>query len=436
MPARQHTLRATVEWSLSLLDDAERALLETEAVFVGGWTIEAAAEVASLEEDRALELSEALARHSLIYLDSTESGPRLRMLETIRLFVAERLEARPDAAEVQGRHAGYYRALAERADRPLRGAGQREWLERLEAEAGNLAAAARWYLAHDSTPLPHLFRVLWPFWSLRDHLGEARTWVGQLLPAADSLGPQARAELLWTATVTAGEVGDDASALAARQALGPLLDQIEDPLLHAVCQLAMAWSSPITGDFDSALQAASATLHELRGQDEPLWTALAAFTAGSTELAVGRHRDAARHLRQARDLTEQFGTTWLAAGSRAQMGILAVEQGRPEQARELLDEALDLGQATYYRSAIVPLCLSAFARLALAEGDPQRAALLAGAADGLRRRVGLRAWPMLRRGEADLVAQVRQALGADRFDQVFAAGSGLSHRAAVAAVYG
>jgi hypothetical protein len=187
---------------------------------------------------------------------------------------------------VQGRHAGYYRALAERADRPLRGAGQREWLERLEAEAGNPAAAARWHLAHDPTPLPHLFRVLWPFWSLRDHLGEARTWVGQLLPAADSLGPQARAELLWTATVTAGEVGDDASALAARQALGPLLGQIEDPLLHAVCQLAMAWSSPITGDFDSALQAASATLHELRGQDEPLWTALAAFTASSTELAV------------------------------------------------------------------------------------------------------------------------------------------------------
>ena len=79
------------------------------------------------------------------------------------------------------------------------------------------------------------------------------------------------------------------------------------------------------------------------------------------------------------------------------------------------------------------LCLAAFAQLALVEGDPERAALLAGAADGLRRRVGLQAWPLLRREEAELAAQVRQALGEDRFDQVFAAGSRLSQREAVAA---
>ena len=67
LPERQRTLRATVEWSVGLLDDAERSLLEVAAVFVDGWTIEAAAQVAGLEEDRALELSEALARHSLVY---------------------------------------------------------------------------------------------------------------------------------------------------------------------------------------------------------------------------------------------------------------------------------------------------------------------------------------------------------------------------------
>jgi hypothetical protein len=94
-------------------------------------------------------------------------------------------------AEVGRRHADYYRALAERADRPLRGTGHREWLERLEAEAGNLAAAVRWSLADDPTPLPRLFRVLWLFWELRDHMGEARAWVGQLLPAGGSLDPQA-----------------------------------------------------------------------------------------------------------------------------------------------------------------------------------------------------------------------------------------------------
>ena len=98
--------------------------------------------------------------------------------------------------------------------------GQEQWAERLQADAGNLAAAVRWYLANDPGPLPHLFRVLWPFWSQRDQLGEARSWIDQLLPSADALDPQARAELLWTVVVTAREVGDDEMALSARGAPG------------------------------------------------------------------------------------------------------------------------------------------------------------------------------------------------------------------------
>ena len=168
LPERQRTLRATVEWSVGLLEEGERSLLEVAAVFADGWTIQAAARVAGVDEDRALELSEALARQSLVFVDSTGSGLRTRMLETIRAFVAERLAARPDAAEVGRRHASYYQALAEQADRPLRGPGRNQWLERLDAEAGNLATAVRWFLDHDRGPLPHLFRILWLFWSQRD----------------------------------------------------------------------------------------------------------------------------------------------------------------------------------------------------------------------------------------------------------------------------
>ena len=433
LPERQRTLRATVEWSVGLLDDGERSLLEIVAVFTDGWTIEAAAQVAGLEEDRALELLEALARHSLVQLDSTGHGPRCRMLETVRAFVAERMGARPDVAEVQRRHADYYRALAERADRPLRGAGQGEWLDRLQAEARNLAAAVHWYLAQDRAPLPHLFRVLWPLWVLRDHVAEARPWVEELLPAAGSLDPQGRAELVLAAALTATDVGDDAAALAARQRLGPLLAGIQDPFLHAICQVAIAWASPITGDCDGALREVSASLEQLRGQDEPLWTTLAAYTAGVLETAVGRHDDALSHLRELRNLADRFDYAWIAAWSAAQLGTLDVVQGRLDQARELLDEALDLIQVSCV-TWNVTVCLAAFARLAFAEGDPERAALLAGATEGLRRRAGLRAWPMLRRGEAELVAQVRQALATDRFGQAFDAGSRLSQHEAMAAM--
>ena len=432
LPERQRTLRATVEWSMGLLEDAELSLLETVAVFVDGWTVEAAGQVAGLDEDRALELSEELARHSLIYLDSTNSGPRSRMLETIRVFVAERLAARPDIAAIQRRHADYYQALAERADRPLRGTGHGEWLERLEAEAGNLAAAVRWYLYHDRAPLPHLFYVLWLFWELRDHIGEAREWVGQLTPTAASLDHRARAELLWAAVATANEVHDDTAALAASQRLAPLLGGIEDSYLQAMCQLVIAWTTPITGDLDSALRQALESLTTLRAQGETYWTATAALSVGYLQTTVGHLDDALRHAEEARDLAGRFGYNWLAAWSRVVLGTVDTMRGRLDQARELLDEALDLSLANYI-TRNVTLCLVAYAQLALAAGDPERATLLAGAVEGLRRRAGLGAWPMLRQPEAALLDQVRQALSTDRFEQTYEAGARLSQREAVAA---
>jgi predicted ATPase len=433
LPERQRTLRATVEWSVGLLEDDERSLLEITAVFTDGWTIPAAAQVAGLDADRALELCEALARHSLVAIDSTELGPRSRMLATVRAFVAERLAARPDAAEVGRRHAGFYRALAEQADRPLRGPGRNEWMERLRAEAGNLAAAVRWYLAQDRGPLPHLFRVLYLFWSEQDLGREAWSWVEQLLPGFGTLDPQARAELAWVAAVLAGDIGDDAAALAGRQRLAPLLPGIQDPFLHAVARLALAWILPVAGDYDGALREAAVSLEELRGQDESIFTAMAAFTVGAVNTALGRYDDALRHLREARELAERVGGDWLAAGARVQLGILDVVRGSLDEARPMLEEALDLSLAARSTS-FVTLCLAGYAWLALADGDPGRAALLEGAAEGLRRRVGLSAWPHLRKVEADLVTQARQRLGAARYDQTFSVGSRLAQQQAVAIV--
>lgn len=355
------------------------------------------------------------------------------MLETVRAFVAERLADRPDAADVSRRHAEYYRALAEQADRPLRGAGQSAWLERLQSEARNVTAAVHWYLGHDPAPLPHLFRILWPFWSLRDREAEARPLVDELLPSAATFDCVARAELEWTATVIAAEVGDAPAALAGRRRLEPLLDEIDDPLLHAMCTLVMAWTSPITDDFEGAWREVSSSLDELRRQDEPFWTAQAALTAGALETALSRADSAHNHLHVMQELADRFDYAWLTASSRVLHGTLAVVQGRLDDARKLLDDALDLSLAI--RSIRnVALCLNAFAQLAFAEGDPEGAARLVGAAEGLRDRVGFSTWPALRRGEAQLAAEIRQTLGDDRFGQVVAAGARLGQHEAVAAI--
>ena len=158
LPERQRTLRATVEWSVGLLDDAEQHMLATLSIFVDGWTVEAAAHVSGLTEDRTLDLLDALAGHSLVSVDATDAGPRFRMLAAIRELAAERLAAGADQADVERRHAEYFGALVENADWPAE--RQAEWAERLRTEEGNLGVAIRWFFTHDIAPLPHIFLVL------------------------------------------------------------------------------------------------------------------------------------------------------------------------------------------------------------------------------------------------------------------------------------
>jgi hypothetical protein len=106
-------------------------------------------------------------------------------------------------------------------------------------------------------------------------------------------------------------------------------------------------------------------------------------------------------------------------------------QGRLDEGHALLEQALGLSLARH-TTPLLTLCLGAFGRLALAEGEVVRASILAGAADGLRRRAGVRAWPMQRRPETELVAELRQALAVDAFERAFATGSRLSRQEAAA----
>jgi tetratricopeptide (TPR) repeat protein len=182
-----------------------------------------------------------------------------------------------------------------------------------------------------------------------------------------------------------------------------------------------------------ALREAVVSLEELGSQDEPVFTGMATFTAGSLNTALGRYDDALPHLIEARDLAERTGGDWLIAGPRVQLGILAVLRGKLDEARMLLEEALDLSLAAR-STPFVTSCLAGFAWLAFSGGNPDQAARLEGAAEGLRRRVGLTAWPHLRKVETDLVARIRRELGAARFDQLFADGSGLTQQQALAMV--
>jgi predicted ATPase len=433
LPERQRTLRATVEWSVGLLEDTEQQMLATLSVFVEGWTIEAAMHVSDLPEDRTLDLLDVLSGHSLVHIDVTDAGPRFRMLASVQEFAAERLAARADRDEVERRHAEYFGALVENADWPAEHQG--EWAERLRIEEENLRVAIRWFLTHDIAPLPHIFRILWLFWQMRGRMPEGRAWIDEVQLRADTLDDRARAELLFTSAVTAVEVGDDDSALAAVDGLRRLEGRSDDPYLEGAARLAISWILPILDDFDGALHTASSVLDDLRRRNDP-FMAFAALTVGMVEMALGRDEDAHTHLAEVNELGGQFDNNWLRSTARTQLARLAVRSGRLDEARALLAESVDASDDTEVSTLTLTFSLVAAAQLALAEGDARRAATALGAAEGLRRQAGLRAWPSTRRGEAELVTRAAQEIDAADYEDAFAAGAELSHREAVTLVRG
>jgi predicted ATPase len=431
LPERQRTLRATVEWSVGLLEDAEQEMLATLSVFVGGWTVDAAMHVTDLAEDRTLELLDQLCGHSLATIDLTDAGPRFDMLGSVQEFAAERLAVRGDLADIERRHAEYFGALVQNADWPAQRQG--EWADRFAREEENLRVAIRWFITHDIAPLPHIFRILWLFWQMRGRMPEGRAWIDEVELRAGALDNRARAELLFTSAVTAVEVGDDDSALAAVDALRGLEGRIDDPYLESAAQLAISWILPIVDDLDGALRAASAALDGFRRQNEPFMAA-ALLTVGGVESALGRDEAARNHLVEVDELGGQLGNTWLTSAARSQLAALEVRSGRLEEARALLMESVDGGEDTEVSTTTLTFSLVTSAHLALARGDAVRAANALGAAEGLRRRAGLRAWPAARRGEAELVTRVAQEIDAEAYAAAFAAGGELSHREAVTLV--
>jgi predicted ATPase len=433
LPERQRTLRATVEWSVGLLDDAEQHMLATLSIFVEGWTVEAAVHVSGLTEDRTLDLLDSLAGHSLVSVDATDVGPRFRMLAAIRELASERLAAGADLTDVERRHAEYFGALVENADWPAE--RQAEWAERLRTEEGNVRVAIRWFFTHDIAPLPHIFLILWLFWQLRDRMPEGRAWIQELLLRADALEDRAQAELLLISAVTAVEVGDDDSAQAAVKGIEQVEGRIDDPYLESAAQLAVSWILPIVDDLDGALQAASTALDGFRQQNEP-FMAWAALTVGLLEMTLGRYDAARESLTEANELGGQFGNKWLESGARTQLASLALRAGDLDEARAQLMKSVDASEDTEPTIQTVTFSLVAYAQLALAEEDFRRAAMALGAADGLRQRAGLRAWPSMRRGEAELLTRVAQEIDPEVFKDAFAAGSELNQPEAVALVRG
>jgi predicted ATPase/DNA-binding SARP family transcriptional activator len=211
LPARMRTLRNSIDWSYSLLDDQEKKLFSRLSVFQGGRTIEAIAAVCleGLSID-VLEIIESLLNKSLIHQDvNPRAEIRFIFLESIHEYAREQLEGCGDAERFKQRHAEYYAALAEKAEPELFKPDQAYWFTRLDAEKDNFRTAINWAFEHGDAELSlRIISALWENWYINGQFTEVSAWINRGLKFAEEIPASLHAKVLNTAAYFAFTMGD------------------------------------------------------------------------------------------------------------------------------------------------------------------------------------------------------------------------------------
>jgi predicted ATPase len=218
VPARQQTLRQTIQWSYALLTEAEQRLFRRLAVFVGGCAfqaVEAVADSVAAEQTAVLDTVTSLLDKNLLRQTEQEDGePWFMLLETIREFGLEELSTRGELEATRHAHAAYALRLAEEAEPALGGPQQVVWFHRLEREHGNLRAALSYFLERgdDRERIEMALRLgvaLWYFWEVRSpHAQEGWTFLERALERSAGVAVSVRAKALYVAGQLAWFLGN------------------------------------------------------------------------------------------------------------------------------------------------------------------------------------------------------------------------------------
>src|SRR6266508_4585206 len=435
-PARQQTLYHTIAWSEQLLDPDLQALFARLAVFVGGFSAEAAEAIAAklrieneeLRKDHTesqfsifnfqfsiLDGLAALLDHSVLRQEVLADGaPRFRMLETIREYALEQLAARGELDTLRRRHATYFLALAEAAEPQLQGPDQRLWLDGLEVEHDNLRAALTYCLeagdvrpgVRDQSDSPNLSppasslaeiglrlaAALGEFWWPRGHLKEGRHWLARVLEWSDA-PPAARAKALYRAGELAYGQADYHAAMPLLEQSLALYRQLEDKRGLACVLRGLGNTHSALGDEPqtATLHAESLALFQEVGDTWGIaWMLL---EIGRTEPDPARKRAL---LEQSLALARRGGYKRTTATALGSLGKLAHSKGQHPQADQLFQEALALGRELRDTWIVVSMLIE-LGLLARDQGEHARATALLEESLALFREIGFRhgvAWAL------------------------------------------
>lgn len=430
---RHQTLQAAMQWSYEQLAPPEQRLLRLMSVFAGGWTLQAAAEVApTADEYEALGLLTVLHDKSLLVVERSQAGgpPRYRMLETVRQYAMERLHERGEGEDARGRHAAHYVGWAEGAEPHVRGPDQDAWIGRFRQEHENLIAALGWCSAGPVDAQ----------WGLRLAAASSFYWIWNGVEQGYRL-TLAVLERDGAAADTSARVGalcaaahlslfrgryDESlalaqAALAAARRLGEPL-----PLVQALDEVGSALNTQ--GRVAQALQCHEEALALARQLGDARWMSRLLNGLAESKRSAGQLDEAERHYHEALAVAREQGGRLGIVVTLNNLIRVQVAKGRPELARPLALECLTLVRG---QKVGVDL-LEASVGLAACLAEHERAARFWGAADQTLQAWGYRHQPVDIEHTAPWIASARRALGDAAFEAAEATGRALEFDAALA----
>ncbi len=387
-PERQRTLRDTIVWSYDLLEEDEQHLFRRLSVTRGGWSLETAEALAGAA---VLDQLSALVEHGLVWQLESDGAARFGMLETVREFGWEQLEALDELDDARDRHARFYLLSWAEQHSVFSDLFTVRWMDGLRLELDNLRAAFGWVLAHDepdSSLLDISAKVIswiWAFWRARGLTVEGRRWM-ELALAKSDLSDPARLWTLQGAGLLATEQGDlDAARGYHDEALAIAAD-IKDERGYLYALGGLGRISLWQADHERTVE-----IHEqglARARESGILNDVA-FWLGNIALPVALLGDVPRAKQM---LHEAFAivretTDVLDAIVLFELAVVALIERDVVEARKLIAEALAI-ERKRGPSRIVADCLETCAGLAIVEHQPVRAARLYGAAEMLRYTIG------------------------------------------------
>ena len=345
---RQQTLRALVDWSYSLLEDAERVLLRRLSVFVGGWTLEAAEAVCvdagqdDILPNDILDLLTHLVNKSLVVLDEQAAEPRYRMLETIRQYAREKLLESDETNTIRDRHLSFCLRLAEDAEPHLSGPTQAVWFARLEKDYTNLRSAYEWSLQESDAALGmRLATALDTFWNVRGPALEGLDWLVRTVSRPEAAAPSlVRARALFATARVLGLMAElvrsnryAEESLSISRAL-----EYRPGVARALFQLGM--NARFQGDLKTSKQLIEQSLAIPEGLESD--TIIRIYVNLGMIAAVEGDYDAARkYLEQAMTVALAAESSHNVASNFAFLGMLAFLQGDYDAAEATFERGLN-----------------------------------------------------------------------------------------------